>query len=765
LITPSGLGRGFFTLVLYCLILPAFEANAQLPAIIPYPNQLIKKTGQFRITPLSTVSAGDETFFHNEQALLCEIFEPVFGKPLMSTPGTNAAILLQYDPFIQAVEGYRININAASVTLSASTAAGMFHAVQTFRQLLPESIEVKSAQVINFLEVPALEIIDAPQFAWRGLHLDVSRHFFSISYIKKLLDLMALYRYNKFHLHLTDDQGWRMEIKKYPELTAAGAWRTFNNQDSATMVMAKENPDFIIDPKHIRQVNGTSLYGGFYTQAELKDLVTYAANRHIDIIPEIDMPGHMMAAIRNFKYLSCDSTSLQGTVFTQPLCPCLPSTLNFARDIYTEVMEVFPSTYLHIGGDEVDRSFWERSPACQTLMKENNIKTTAGLQSWFIGQMNNFFQSKGRKLIGWDEIMEGGAAPGSTIMYWRTWAPDAPKLAASTGHKVIMAPNSPLYFSQPPDKNSLKAIYEYQPVSPKLTRQEAKYIIGAQGNLWTENVVTEARADYLYLPSITALSEVLWTRNKNFGSYQRRLQKHYSRLDLLQVRYRLPDLGLMDNYAFTDQFSLRVPLPLSSMSLRYTLDGSRPSQLSALLNGSLVITSDARMRLAAFMPDGRQSDVYEIGFSKQPLSVPLKKTGLKNGLKASWYTRAFDSTVLISGNPDSVMSFASVTLPEKMPAPSFTLQFNGYIQVPQDGIYSFFLTSDDAAFLRIAGRDVVNNDGMHAPREKNGQVALRKGLHAFALDFIEGGGGYTLKLNYSLNGSDPKPIPVEWWKN
>ncbi|HUC79364.1 MAG TPA: family 20 glycosylhydrolase [Flavisolibacter sp.] len=736
----------------------------QTPALIPQPTSITTGKASFTVTPNTTIHVANGSPFGNEAALLAELFQNSFGQPLsQTTKASPNQISLKHDKTITAAEGYRISITAKETVVAAGSPVGMFRAVQTIRQLLPPSVEGK-AQGAK-LVLPAVEIDDAPSFGWRGIHLDVSRHFFSLDYVKKLIDLMALYKLNKFHFHLTDDQGWRVEIKKYPKLTEEGAWRSFNNQDSVCMERAKENPDFIIDPKHIVSKDGKQLYGGFYTQVQLKELVAYAVARHIEIIPEIDMPGHMMAAINSYNYLSCDSTSRFGQFFSTPICPCNPSTIQFAKDIFTEIMDIFPSKYIHIGGDEVDRTYWEKSDACKALMQKEGMKNSAELQAWFIRQMESFFNANGKKLIGWDEILEGGVTKTATIMYWRTWVPHAPVEAAKSGNNVIMTPGNPMYFSDQPDKNSLPAVYNYEMIPKELTPTEAKRIVGGQGNLWTEYIPTEQRADYLYMPRLTALAENLWSGKKNYSSYLQRLNTHYERLDYLDVSYRLPDLELLNEYAFTEATVLSVKKPFDELIIRYTLDGSAPTSASAELKGPLPIRQSAQVRLAAFTKGGRRGDVQDVHFKKQSWAKAHNLVAPKKGLEAIWYKRSFDSTSLISGSPDGKFTVSTVSVPAEAKAETFALQFRGYIDVPQQGIYTFYLTSDDASFLRIAGREVVNNDGMHPPRERNGQVALQKGSHPFALDFIEGGGGFTLRLKYSLNGSEPKDIPAGWLKH
>jgi len=736
--------------------------------LIPYPASLTPADGEFIITPATQLVLPGGQLFEKEAATLNQFFTNSFGKPLKQAPAAPQPFIeLKYDARITAEEGYQLVITRQQVQLSARTAAGMFMAVQTIRQLLPARTEDPATHPVGQLTLPAVTIQDAPAYSWRGMHLDVSRHFFSIGYLKKFIDVMALYKFNKFHLHLTDDQGWRIEIKKYPKLTEYGAWRTFNNQDSACMRRAADNPDFTIDPAHIIQKDGGTLYGGFYTQAEMKALVAYAAGKHIDIIPEIDMPGHMMAAINQYNYLSCDGSSVFGQLFSTPICPCLPSTFRFAEDVFTEIMDIFPGTYIHIGGDEVDRSLWAKSEECKALMQKEGLKNTAELQSYFINNMEKFFNARGRKMIGWDEILEGGVSKTAAIMYWRTWVPKAPVEAAKHGNPVIMTPGNPLYFDAIPDRNSLPAVYHFDPIPKGLTNAEAKNIIGAQANIWTENIPTEARADYMYMPRMTALAEVLWTHRQAYESYLRRLQSNYGRLDLLNVHYRLPDLpGLFLSNAFTDQDTLWIEKPLDSLTIRYTTDSSAPTIHSSVLSTPLIIRQSRFVRVAAFRANGSRGDIYNLQYQKQTLAEPAAITPTGSGLVCSQYKGSFRMTTQMpDSKPDTVLTVPSIEVPKAAEAPAFGLKYRGYLDIPQDGIYSFYFTCDDGGTLKIAGREVVDNDGNHAPLEKNGQVALKKGYQKIALDFIEGGGGYTLQLKYSFNGSEPREIPAQWLKN
>ncbi|WP_345955768.1 family 20 glycosylhydrolase [Mucilaginibacter sp. PAMB04168] len=754
-------------LVVFGGSLKAQNAASRFP-LIPYPKKLVEGKGLFVINAQTIIQLPANGTYSAEAGALNEVLRmnlTIKAGPRSSAKST--VIQLVNDAAITRTEGYRMQITPKRLTISANSGVGIFRAIQTIRQLLPESLEDKLQIAPKQLSLQALIIEDEPGYDWRGMHLDVSRHFFSVDYLKKFIDRLALYKFNKFHLHLTDDQGWRIEIKKYPRLTQEGAWRTFNNQDSVCMARAAENPDFIIDPQHIIQRNGKTLYGGFYTQAQMKDVVAYALARKIDIIPEIDMPGHMMAAINSYPFLTCNGENNWGELFTKPICPCNEATYEFAQNVYDEIMEIFPSKYIHIGGDEVDRTDWGKSEVCKAFMQREGIKDLAGLQSYFINRMEKYFNSKGRKLIGWDEILEGGISPTALVMYWRSWVPKAPIVAAKNGNKVIMSPGSPLYFDAKYDKNADYNVYKFNPVPKGLTDKEAEGIMGAQANIWTEYIPTEQRADYMYMPRMTALAEVLWTNDKqrDFDNYRSRLMQHYKRLDELKVNYRLPDLpDMIDTRVFTDQETLKINKPMANLLLRYTADGSQPTATSNLLN-DLVITTTQKIKVAAFTPAGRRGDVYEINYQHQSLAPAATATASYNGLTATLHKGLFKQVSRISTKPDSVFSVSSIVVPQSIKAPAFAVKYSGYINVPQDDIYTFYLTCDDGGVLTVANRLTVDNDGLHSAVEKSGQVALKKGLQRFKLDFIEGGGGYTLKLQYSVKGQKAQDIPESWFKN
>jgi hexosaminidase len=727
--------------------------------LIPYPVSLQPASGQFVITAQTALVF--DAAFTNEAEQLQMMAEHALGSRLQ--PTGSSTITIKLDKTITKPEGYHLTITPQKITLAAKEPAGVFRAIETIRQLLPASIEGQHAPLTS-LAVPAVDIKDYPAYAWRGMHLDVSRHFFSIAYLKKFIDVMALYKMNKLHLHLTDDQGWRIEIKKYPLLTEQGAWRTFNNQDTICMKAAVDNPDMAIDTQHIIQRDGKTLYGGFYSQKDMKRLVKYALNKHIDIVPEIDMPGHMMAAINNYPFLSCTGGSQWGPLFTTPICPCKETTFEFAENVFSEIMDIFPSEYIHLGADEVEKSSWAQSDDCKQLMAHEGLKDVNELQSYFVKRMEKFFNSKGRKLIGWDEILEGGVSATANVMYWRSWVPTAPITAAKHGNHVIMTPGNPLYFDNPADVHSIDNIYHFAVVPKGLTEKEGKNIIGAQANIWSERIPSENRADFMYMPRMTALAERLWTNKNDYTAYLQRLSKQYPRLDALHVHYRLPDImGLVEENVFTDKAALQVNSPIPGLIIHYTTDGSIPTVSSTILPTPLVITDNTSVKLAACTTTGLRGDIYTLHYTKEGYHAPVTITNTKPGLQCSYYKAFFKNTgELTTAKPDSAFIAHNFVVPASVNAPSFALRYTGYINVPATGIYSFYLTCDDGGVLTIADKVTVDNDGLHSAIQKSGQIALEKGKHPLKLDFIEGGGGFTLLLKYSVSNRALLDVPKEW---
>ncbi|WP_336518296.1 family 20 glycosylhydrolase [Pollutibacter soli] len=750
------------------LFTSSFAQSSSLYPLIPYPQELIPRKGHFNITS-NTVLVADQKVFSNEIQQLKEILllNLKMQSPGAAHPESNY-ISFESDPTIANEEGYSLDISTGRIIIKVSSPTGLFRALQSLRQLTPVFLEERKSTAS--ISIPCAYIKDYPVYAYRGMHLDVSRHFFSMDYLRIFVDRLALYKFNKFHLHLTDDQGWRIEIKRYPLLTEKAAWRKFNNQDTICMNMAKDqdNPDMNIDPRFIKIIDGQMRYGGFYTQEEMRSLVQYAAARHIDIIPEIDMPGHMDAAIQLYPFLSCTDGGWKGGPFTVPICPCKETTYEFAENVYKEIFDIFPYEYVHLGADEVNKTSWKDYAGCADFMKKENIGSVEELQSYFVKRMGKFFNAHGKKLIGWDEILEGGVSSTAYVMYWRSWVPKAPVEAAKNGNKVIMTPGNPLYFDAVPDQNSMRNVYQFNPVPAGLNEQQAANIIGAQANIWTEWIPTEARLEYMTMPRMLALPEVLWTnRHNDYEGFQRRVMMQYKRLDALKTKYRLPDIeGLVQENVFVKSATFSPKPPAPGLVLRYTTDGKSPNASSPVLDKPFTITRNTNIKIAAFNGKVR-GDVNSLEFKQQDLTPAVMVKRSHTGLDVFYFTgstRTAAELKIEHAKKQWIQKSWEVNA-DSIDSDVFGLVYTGVIRVPKDGVYSFYLTADDGAVLKIANQVVVDNDGLHSAKEKSGQIALQKGMHFFELKFIEGGGGYTLNLEVQEPGAKTrKKVPDSWFE-
>ncbi len=663
-------------------------------------------------------------------------------------------------------ESYSLDITGDQITILATDAAGLFYGVQSLRQMLPANIEVKDKKT-NAWQVPIASISDEPAFAWRGMHLDVSRHFFSVDFIKQFIDRLALYKFNKLHLHLTDDQGWRLQINRYPQLTDEGAWRVLNNQDSACLKRAATNSDFVLPEEFFKDINGVKKYGGFYTQQEMKTIIDYAAKRFITIVPEIDMPGHMNAAIPSFPELTCIDQGGWGKLFTTPLCPCEETTYQFISNVLTEVATLFPGEYIHIGADEVDESSWLKSTVCKELLKKNKWNSTKQLHSYFVNRVNGIVKGLNKKAIGWDEIIDGVVDTSITVMYWRGWVANAPALAASRGHQVIMSPTSHCYFDYEPDDRTLESMYSFDPIPTSVAEGERKNIIGTQANIWTEAIPTIARLDYLTMPRMTALAEVAWNRSKNWNDFSSRISNQYARWDVMNIKYRLPDLpDLKKHVVFIDTAQLKLTIPEGVTEVRYTLDGTEPDSSSLRYEKPLPVNATTTIKLLTLGYLRRAGNRYTVRFEKQNyLPAVTTEAGFVNGLTCNYFEGEYNSVNQISAKDlKKQIIVDTIGIPSIARPSVFALKFNAFIEIKEEGIYTFYVSSDDGSTLQIGDRMVVNNDGYHSGGEVSGQIALSKGDHPVVLKYFDGGGGNSLKLYYEGPGRANQKIPVESWK-
>ncbi|WP_456443392.1 beta-N-acetylhexosaminidase [Caldithrix abyssi] len=536
----------FIFLIINCGGPSQLKIEAARYSIIPRPQKLTEKNGNFNLnsdTKLAIVGQDDKL------AGLADYVRQQFGVPtgfaFEEAPDAQSNVLiLKIDEQVEGKDGsYRLRVDHDKIEITAPNARGLFYGLQTVRQLLPYAIE--SRDLVEGVEwsLPCVEIEDAPRFVYRGMHLDVGRHFFPVSFIKKYIDLLALQKMNYFHWHLTEDQGWRIEIKKYPKLTQVGAFR------KQTITTHASKKPYIYDGQP---------YGGFYTQDEIREIVAYAQKRFVTIVPEIEMPGHSSAALAAYPELGCTGGPYEVAnrwgIFKDVYCAGNEKTFQFLEDVLSEVAELFPGKYIHIGGDECPKDRWKTCPECQARMKKEGLKDEHELQSYFIHRIENFLLSKNRYIIGWDEILEGGLAPQATVMSWRGIKGGI--AAARQHHDVIMTPTSHCYFdyyqadpaTQPLAIGGflpLQKVYFYEPVPEELTEEEARYILGAQGNVWTEYMDNEKEVEYMAFPRACALAEVVWTNKeqKNWFDFLSRLQGFYGHLYAMGVNYFRGNVG------------------------------------------------------------------------------------------------------------------------------------------------------------------------------------------------------------------------------
>lgn len=527
-------------------LLCAFSiANAQQVHIIPQPQSISISSEHFNIGSNTTLIAKTDKE-KAVAALFNEYLNAYYNIKLSVKSSGSDGIIFKSGNVNDEKEGYHITATPKTVTITGNTDAGTFYGMQTLIQLLP-------VQPSATLQIPCVTVADAPRFSYRGVHLDVGRHFFPVSFVKKYIDYLALHKINYFHWHLTEDQGWRIEIKKYPKLTTTGAWR------NGTII-----------GNYPGKGNTHKKYGGYYTQAQVKEIVAYATERYITVVPEIEMPGHASAAIAAYPYLSCFPTQstkipsrtpwsgpttgkqVQQTwgVFPDVFCAGKESVFTFLQDVLDEVVPLFPSKYVHIGGDESPKEYWKKCPNCQQRIKQLGLKDEHELQSYFVQRMEKYLNAKGKTIIGWDEILEGGLAPNAIVMSWR--GEEGGITAAKQNHQVIMTPVNYAYFDYQQDKFSdsvtitanksflpIEKVYNWSIVPKSLNEAQQKYILGAQANMWTEYMNNTKKVEYMLFPRIAALSENLWLNpsKKDWNTFEEKLNTQLRRYSLWGINY------------------------------------------------------------------------------------------------------------------------------------------------------------------------------------------------------------------------------------
>ncbi|MBO2011180.1 beta-N-acetylhexosaminidase [Hymenobacter negativus] len=590
------------------------QTPAQRLGLVPLPREVKATAGMYPLPQKLSIYATSKDE-QNVAGLLKEMLTALGHTVTLTTsrPAAQIALLTAAQP---NAEAYQLVVDQAGIRISAAGGAGLFYGSRTLLQLLP-------ARPTATAQVPYVRIADEPAFRWRGGMLDVSRHFFPVSFVKKYIDFLAAYKFNTFHWHLTDDQGWRIEIKKYPKLTQVSAFR------KETLIGAQQLFKGPADFKY-----DATPYGGFYTQEQIREVVAYAQRRYVTIVPEIEMPGHSVAVLAAYPELACKpgtyETWTMWGVNEDIVCPTEP-TFRFFEDVLTEVCALFPGKYVHIGGDEAPKARWKESAAVQEIMKREGYTDVEKVQGWFNRRIEKFLAGQGKKLIGWDEILEGGIAPSAAVMSWR--GEKGGVEAAKMGHDVVMSPTTHLYvnYGQSPKPHSpyeplmiggyipLDVIYNYNPLPAELTPAQQQHVLGPQANLWTEYITTPAAAEYMLFPRLLAVSEVAWTpaASKSYAAFLPRMSQQFARLDQQRINYRVPEPLGLDSTSMVKQgskavFTLRSLVP--GAQIRYTLDGHLPDETAALYNGPLAVPLNNRLtvRAVTIAPNGRKSPPAEL---------------------------------------------------------------------------------------------------------------------------------------------------------
>lgn len=760
--------KNFLSLILLLFMLYSCETTKtrsfteEEVSIVPKPSEMKLAEGSFTFTKDSRISLEDNAQKPAAQ-YLSDLFKNAAGYPLtiIHTREEKGIVLLNDDTI--ASEAYTLEVTPKKITIKASDAAGYFYGVQTLRQLLPPGIETENSHEDNWT-VPSIKIKDNPRFAWRGMHMDFSRHFFSLDEVKTFLNYMALYKLNTYHMHLTDDQGWRIEIKKYPLLTEKGAWRVESSHDIACNELAKTDPSYIIDERHFHHRDGQKMYGGFFTQDDIKEIIAYAAERQIEVIPEIDMPGHFKSAIDNYPYLSCTGKPGWGELFSHPACLGKETTYEFTKNILSEIVELFPSDYIHIGGDEVNIQSWKECPLCQQAIKDNNLKNENELQSFFNNDIEMFLKSKGKRMMGWDEIVEGGITDETTMMWWRNWAPNMLTKAADNGNHIVMTPCFEYYFDAQHDVTPFAKVYNYEPIPEGFTEDQAKHILGVQANLWAEMIPNFRRLQYMAFPRMLALAETAWTskENKDHADFQKRMMLQYDRLDALDIKYHIPSVtGFNDKVAFLDKAIVELEAPLKGMDVYYTTDGTTPTKDSKQYTGPLEFTESVTLNTIAYR-GAIESDIRSAIVEKQTYLEPINVTPTTGSIKRWAGVNQFSvvDDVVLPKNA-SFTSVNDIAFADYDGKEQVSMVFKGYFYAEEDGLFEFATKSDDGSLLYLGDIFVVDNGGNHSAIEKNGMVALKKGWHPLTIKYHEATGGGSLEVWYTAPNGEKKVLKRE----
>ncbi len=610
-------------------------SNSDRIFIIPTPRQTEIGKGYFSLKQKVSISVSNNKSLYGAADYLKAKLENGAGLKCSIKEKGKADIVFKIMKLKDETPGaYILAVTNKQITITSNNYQGLISGISSLRQLLPPEIESEFCKndTIKW-KVPSLKITDAPRFQYRGMMLDVARHYYDKEEVMIFLDRMALYKLNKFHWHLTDNEAWRIEIKQYPELAHKSGWRKYNHLDNACAAKAAndKNPEFELPEKYLKQMDGQVNYGGYYTQEDIKEVVAYATKLGIDVIPEIDMPGHFNAASAIFPGIICPGANIASS----PVCVGNDSAITFCKNIFDEVFKLFPYQYVHLGADEVGKDNWQNCPLCQKRIKEEGLKDEKELQSWFVHNMESYFENNGKKLIGWDEITEGKLSQASTIMWW-TGSRETLDKSLANGNKVILTPNQWVYFDHGQTNNSIKRVYDYEPL---LQNIDMSLILGVQANIWTEYIPSLLRVDYMSMPKMLCLSEIAWVNSdqKNWELFSKKITEQIPRLDALNINYRIPhlesDLFLSERKIvylnvppeewLCDTISIAsgkklidIQKPFPGIVIRYTTDGTIPTVKSVQYTTPFWVEVPGEYMFATFRPNGTRGEFRKIVFIK-----------------------------------------------------------------------------------------------------------------------------------------------------
>jgi hexosaminidase len=653
-------------------------------------------------------------------------------------------------------EGYRLSVRPDGVEIRAARPAGLFYGCQSLRQLLPPANLARTRQRAEWT-LPCGEIVDRPRFRWRGLHLDVSRHFYGVAFVEELIDWLALHKMNVFHWHLTDDGGWRLEVKRYPRLTTVGAWRA--EQGVEWSYTGLDFPG---------RASGRPLYGGYYTQKQVREVVRHAAERFVTVVPEIEMPGHSTEAVAAYPELACAvpaearAAYLEAEQAIHPpmVCAGKDAVPEFFQNVLAEVLELFPSPFIHVGGDEVDKTLWAQCLDCRARMARLGLKDVEELQSDFMRRIERFLAARGRRLVGWDEILEGGLPPGATVMSWR--GVEGGIAAAQAGHDVVMSPTSHCYFDYSYATTPTRAVYGWEPVPAVLSADEAGHVLGGQGNVWTEYLSSEEEVEAMVFPRGAALAETLWTppARKDWDDFVARMRDHFPRLEVLGIASfvepptpvaPLVVLGSGDRLDFE-------PLSLPGAVIRFTRDGSEPDAASPAWQGAITPESPLNLRAAVFRGGARSAVVDVAAIAVEGGTAAELLPGLTMRSVRGSFT-ACPSSEAFAAAPASRVS--EIGLGDLAGSDRFAVLLEGYIRLPQPGAYTFWLGSDDGSRFWLGGGLAIDHDGLHGYSERSTTVMLPAGDVPLRVVMFEAGGGDRLTLDITGPSLPRRPLAAD----